>query len=25
MRNMLTYVGIRAWVLVPPHLQGKTP
>jgi hypothetical protein len=23
MRNMLTYVGIHAWVLYPPHLQGK--
>jgi hypothetical protein len=24
MRNMLTSVGIHAWVLDPPHLQGKT-
>jgi hypothetical protein len=23
MRNMLTQVGIHAWVLDPPHLQGK--
>jgi hypothetical protein len=24
MRNMLTEVGIHAWVLDPPHLQEKT-
>jgi hypothetical protein len=23
LRNMLTLVGIHAWVLDPPHLQGK--
>jgi hypothetical protein len=23
MRNMLTSVGIHAWVLDPPHLQGE--